>query len=126
VEDFEAFPTPRLKDLIEIVGVKLQADWRKTGLRLGLDHSVLKSIKRDFGNDDALSCMTEVFSVWHDSQTSNYSWKTLAKELCSETMNKPGLLPHMLSCLTKLYPKQEKLLLFPILLFVQSSEGNRF
>ena len=86
-------PTPRF--LMSVVGVDVQADWYNVGLELGLEPSALESINRSYSHDLS-RCMTRVFTVWHESQSSEYSWKKLAEALCSRTVNKPHLLPKML------------------------------
>ena len=93
--EFEGLPPPSLKLLMSIVGVDVQAYWDKVGLELGLQPSALESIEKCHGQD-LYKCMTKVFTVWHDSQTSEYSWKKLAEVLCSRTVNKPYLFPKML------------------------------
>ena len=92
---FEDLSSPTLKLLMSVVGVDVKADWDKVGLELGLETSTLKSINRSCSHDLS-SCMTQVFIVWHESQSSEYSWKKLAEVLCSRTVNKPYLLPKML------------------------------
>ena len=83
------------RGLMSAVGVDVQADWYNVGLELGLEPSTLESINRSYGHDLS-RCMTRVFIVWHESQSSEYSWKKLAEVLCSRTVNKPYLLPKML------------------------------
>ena len=92
---FEDLSPPILKLLMSAVGVDVQADWDKVGLELGLEPSTLESINRSY-SQDLSRCMIQVFTVWHQSQTSEYSWKKLAEVLCSRIVNKPYLLPKML------------------------------
>ena len=92
---FADLPQPQLKDLMEIVGVDLQAEWESVGLGLGLEQSTLDAIRKDCPADSS-ACMRRVFAKWDDSQTSEYSWKKIAKVVCSRTVNKPNLLPQML------------------------------
>ena len=92
---FEDLSPPTLKLLLGAVGVDVQADWYNVGLELGLEPSALESIKKGYSHDLS-SCMTRVFIVWHESQSSEYSWKKLAEVLCSREVNKPYLLPKML------------------------------
>ena len=80
---------------MELVGVKVQVDWEKVGLGLGLDQStVLNTIRVDCS--DSYSCMSRVFDKWYNSSSSEYTWKKLAEVLCSTTVNRQGLLPDLL------------------------------
>ena len=54
------------------VGVDVQADWYNVGLELGLEPSTLESIKKSYSHDLSRR-MTQVFIVWHESQSSEYS-----------------------------------------------------
>ena len=93
--EFEGLSPPTLRLLMSVVGVDVQADWYNVGLELGLEPSTLESINRSYSHDLSM-CMTRVFTAWHVSQSSEYSWKKLANVLCSKTVNKPYLLPEML------------------------------
>ena len=79
---------------MELVGVKVQVDWEKVGLGLGLEQSTLNTIRVDCS--DSYSCMSRVFDKWYNSRSSEYTWKKLAEVLCSTTVNRQGLLPHLL------------------------------
>ena len=92
---FEGLSPPTLRLLMNVVGVDVEADWDKVGLELGLESSTLDSINRSY-SQDLSRCMRRVFIVWHESQSSEYSWKKLAEVLCSRTVNKLHLLPKML------------------------------
>ena len=98
---FADLPQPQLKDLMEIVGVDLQAEWESVGLGLGLEQSTLDTIRKDCSGDSS-ACMRRVFAKWGNGQTSQYSWKTIAEVVCSRTVNKPNLLPQMLEAIKKL------------------------
>ena len=90
---------PTQRDLMEVVGVDVQADWDIVGLALGLNSATLKSIKTDYSG--AKNCMAEVFTQWHDGGTREYSWSELAEVLSSRTVNKVGILPGMLDKIKK-------------------------
>ena len=92
---FAGVPPPSLRDLMEVVGVDIQTDWENVGLGLGLESVTLDTIHKDCGRHSS-SCMRRVFTLWHDGKTSEYSWQKLAEVLCSRTVNKPGLIPHIL------------------------------
>ena len=79
---------------MELVGVKVQADWEKVGLGLGLEQSTLNTVRVDCS--DSYSCMSRVFDKWCNS-SSEYTWKKLAEVLCSRTVNRQGLLPDLLN-----------------------------
>ena len=99
--DFEGLPQPNLKTLMEFVGVDVQANWEDVGLGLGLDDAALSAIESN-SNGKTKTCMRKVFTQWHDGNTSEYSWKTLAEVLCSKIVNKPRLLPDILNNIKKL------------------------
>ena len=90
---FLGLPEPTQALLMELVGVKVQVDWEKVGLGLGLEQSSLNTIRVDCF--DSYSCMSRVFDKWHNS-SSGYTWKKLAQVLCSRTVNRQGLLPDLL------------------------------
>ena len=59
---------------MEFVGVDVQVDWKVLGLELG---PALNTIEAN-NNGKTKNCMRKVFTQWHDGDTSEYSWKTLA------------------------------------------------
>ena len=102
--DFAAFaglPPPKLRDLVEVVGVDVQAVWRDIGLGLGLCHAALEAIETNC-RGQTKSCITEVFTKWCEGNTSEYSWKNLAEVLCRRTIKKPGLLSDMFDKIKRL------------------------
>ena len=101
VTEFVGLPPPKLVDLMEVVGVDVQADWEVVGLGLGLNSAALKSIKTNYSGNTK-SCMAEVFTQWHDVGTTEYSWSKLAEVLSSRTVNKAGILPDMLDRIKRL------------------------
>ena len=79
----------------------VQGIWKNVGLGLGLDDKALGAIEVNYrGNTN--SCMMEVFTQWHDADTSVYCWRKLAEVLCLRAVNKQGLLPAMLDRINKL------------------------
>ena len=75
---FAGLPPPSLRDLMEVVGVDIQTDWENVGLGLGLESATLDTIHKDCGRHSS-SCMRRVFTLWHDGETSEYSWQNLLK-----------------------------------------------
>ena len=98
---FAGLPPPKLADLMNIVGVHVQADWKKVGDGLGLEAATLSTIHSDYSRDGCSSCMREVFIKWNEKMKEN-SWKKLAQIVSSETVNKAGLLPDMLDKIKKI------------------------
>ena len=91
--EFSGLPEPTQALLMELVGVKVQVDWEKVGLGLGLEQSTLNTIRLNCS--DSYSCMSRVFDEWYNS-SSEYTWKKLAEVLSSRTVNRQGLLPNLL------------------------------
>ena len=89
--------------MLELVGVKLQIQWRQIGLGLGLKQPELDVIQQTNRNsiNAELDCITRVFDRWHDGVTSEYSWKKLAEVMCSPLLMKQGMLADMHSKLSK-------------------------
>ena len=95
--DFTGFPKPELIDLLEVVGVDVQVQWRQIGLGLGVKTPELDAIQQTHRGavDPELDCITQVFTRWHDGVTSEYSWRKLAEVLCSPLVKKEVLLKDM-------------------------------
>ena len=100
--DFARFPEPELRYLLEIVGTKVQAQWERLGIGLGLDISKLKAIGEDC-RGDTFKCMTEVFEMWSRQEDNEYSWKKLAEVLCLDIVKQPRLLSVMYKKLSIMY-----------------------
>ena len=93
---------PELVDLMEFVGVDLQAFWEAIGGNLGLTTPQLTTIKANAGPvNTSMDCMRQVFVKWHDGMTSKYSWKHLAEVMCTKTVDQPGQLRVMYDGLSK-------------------------
>ena len=92
--EFAGLPEPTQALLMELVGVKVQVDWEKVGLGLGLEQSTLNTIRVNCS--DSYSCMSRVFEKWYNSSSSEYTWKKLAEVLCSTTVNRQGFFPDLL------------------------------
>ena len=88
------FPEPDVQVLMEVVGVKVQANWRAIGSGLGLKDYQLDTIQQNHQHSVTFvqDCMSDVFSRWHDAQSSEYSWKNLAKVLM---VDREDLLPEI-------------------------------
>ena len=52
---------------MELVGIKVQVDWEKVGLGLGLEQSTLNTIRVECS--DSYSCMSRVFDKWYNSSS---------------------------------------------------------
>ena len=90
---------------MEVVGAQVAALWRAIGCGLGLKNNQLDVIEQSFKGPTAVQdCMRQVFSRWHDGETSEYSWKKLAEVLCSDPVGKQGLLPDIHTQLKEKYP----------------------
>ena len=100
--DFADFPSPELIDLLELVGMDLRAQWKDVGTKLGIPQPDLEAYDEDY-RGNSLRCITKVFNTWHDGITSEYSWRQLAKTMCSPIVNKGGLLPALHDELKKKY-----------------------
>ena len=105
--DFKDFPEPELLDLMEVVGVDCKAIWRDIGEGLGIDKNALDAIQVNASRELDLpqACMRMVFTRWHDGMTSEYSWRKLAKVLCSRMVNRKGHLETMHTQLKEKYNK---------------------
>ena len=90
---FVDFPQPHLRELMEYVGEDLQPEWERVGVGLGVNQPRLDAIRSNF--NDSSTRLSHVFTLWHDSQTTEYSWRRLAEVLCSRTVNRPRLLSQM-------------------------------
>ena len=92
--DFEQFPEPDLPVLMEVVGVRMQANWRAVGRGLGLKNYQLDTIQQNHQHSVHFvqDCVSDVFSRWRDTQSSEYSWRNLAKVLM---VGSEGLLPEI-------------------------------
>lgn len=82
---------------MEIVGVHVQDKWRSIGLQLGIKQRELDIIQQSQKGSVTITqdCMTEVFARWRDNRTSEYSWRMLAKVMCSSLVKMQGLLPRI-------------------------------
>ena len=90
---------------MEVVGAQVAARWSAIGCGLGLENSRLEEIEQSSQGPTAVQdCMRHVFSRWYDGETSEYSWKKLAKVLCSYPVGKQGLLPDIHTKLKEKYP----------------------
>ena len=101
--EFSCFTAePELVDLMEFVGVDLQALWEAIGGNLGLTASQLTTIEANAGHvNRTMDCMRQVFVRWHDGMISEYSWKHLAEVLCTKAVNQPRQLSVMYDGLSR-------------------------
>ena len=83
-----------MRVLMEVVGVKVQANWRAIGSGLGLKDYQLDTIQQNHQHsvNFVQDCMSDVFSRWRDAQSSEYSWRNLAKVLM---VDRKDLLPEI-------------------------------
>ena len=100
--DFQKFPEPDLPVLMEVVGVRVQANWRAVGSGLGLKDYQLDTIQQNHQRSVHFvqDCMSDVFSRWRDTQSSEYSWRNLVKVLM---VGNEGLLPEIYAELSAKY-----------------------
>ena len=69
---------PTLKDLDEIVIVRVAGKWYITGLQLDITSGVLEAIKKSYGSSS--DCCLEMFKCWLDGQR---GCGTLPRTWCS-------------------------------------------
>ena len=101
--DFDAFPKPELFLLMEHVGAELQAEWKSIGLGLGLKDQDFEIIKAN--NKSTLEYISKVFVMWHDRETSEYSWQKIAEVLCYKIVSKQSILSDIHAKLSSKYPQ---------------------
>ena len=101
--DFAKFGRPDLRDLMNYVGVDLQAQWTAIALELGLKKSAIAAIQENHRGavNAAKKCMMDVFTEWEKTMVSEYSWKHLAEVLCSNNVEERSHLTYLYEELSK-------------------------
>ena len=92
--DFKKFGDADIKDLCEYVGAVIPAQWKNFGRFVGVDNGQLQAITA--GNagkpHSQQDCFTDVFTRWHDSMTSDFTWEKAAEALTSNAVGSRWLL----------------------------------
>ena len=83
--------TPTMRDLNRYVTKKYAADWKDTGIELGLELDVLNVIEKDHPQG-CVTCFQVTLDKWIKS-TPNATWKTLEVALTNVRRQQPGLDP---------------------------------
>ena len=79
---------PTMRCLNRHVIKKYAEFWEDIGLELGIEHYLLKNIKKD-NLQDCVACLRETLDKWLELNTKSVTWKTL--ELALTNVNRANL-----------------------------------
>ncbi len=73
-----------MREVLMLLGAKIDAQWDDLGLGLNLHPSALDSIRQD-GSNDCHLCLKRVVKSWLKGNSGERSWKFLCDAISSET-----------------------------------------
>ena len=79
--------------MCEYVGAKIPHNWKEFGRFVGVDEGNLAAI--EVGRPDMKNRFAEVFDMWYNGMTSDYSWKKVAEALESDAIGQKRLLENL-------------------------------
>ena len=93
---------PNIRQLCEYVGAKIPHKWKEFGRFVGVDEGNLAAI--EFGRPDVNNGFAEVFNMWYNQMTSDYTWMKVAEALDSDDLDEKLLLKDLYTKLAKPAP----------------------
>ena len=85
--------------LSDYIGAEIPAKWELFGVQLGLEQSYLASLRQDI--TDCKVRFIHLFNEWQKRKTSDFTWATVIKVLCSKTIGEYTLAENVFAKLKK-------------------------
>ena len=81
---------PKTIDFLEQVAVKVSANWRMLGIKLGIETNKLDEITKQ-NNDRGVHCLERVMVLWKHKADPPYTWATVIDALKSSIVEEKSV-----------------------------------